>query len=86
MPSNRKIPKIPNIRKTQRIIIKTFNIPTIDYPSDEMIIFISGFLEMILKGLRVLKSFKIERSTPIVISIMAVETMKKSSLDHPFFK
>ena len=60
--------------------------PTIDYPSEEMIIFISGFLEMILRGLKVLKSFKMERSTPMVISMMAVETMKKSSFDHPFFK
>ena len=80
------MPKIPNMRKTQRMMINTLSIPTIDYPSDEMIIFMSGFLEMILKGLKVLKSFKMERSTPIVISMMAVETIKKSSLDHPFFK
>lgn len=68
------------------MMMSTLKMPIIDSPKEEMIIFISGFLEIILRGLRVLKSFKIERSIPKLMSITAVETMKKSSFDHELFK
>ena len=64
------------------IMIRTFKIPSIDSPKEEIMIFISGFLEMILRGLRVLKSFNIERSIPRLISTTADETMKKSNFDQ----
>ena len=49
--------------------------------------FISGFLETILNGLKVLNSFRILKSTPLsVMSMIAVMTMKKSNLDHGSFK
>ncbi len=67
-------------------MIKTLKIPIIDSAKEDMMIFISGFLEIILKGLRVLNNFKIERSIPKLISISAVPTMKKSSLDQELFK
>ena len=68
------------------IMINTFRIPNIDSPKEEMMIFMSGFLEIILSGLRVLNIFRIDRSTPKLMSITAVETIKKSSFDHEFFK
>ena len=68
------------------IIIKTLKIPIMDSPKEDMMIFMSGFLEMILKGLKVLKSFKIDKLTSKSISTMAVDTMKKSSLDHEFLR
>jgi len=76
------MPRIPIIKKMHMIIMRTLKIPSIDSPKDEIIIFISGFLEIILKGLKVLKSFKIERPIFIVMSITATITMKKSSLDQ----
>lgn len=80
------MPKIPIIRKMHMIMISTLKIPSIDSPKEEMMIFISGFLEMILNGLKVLNIFNIERSTPKLISMTAVHTMKKSSFDHELFK
>ena len=62
--------------------MRTLKIPSIDSPRDDIIIFISGFLEIILKGLRVLKSFRMDRPIFIVMSITATMTMKKSSLDQ----
>jgi hypothetical protein len=49
-------------------------------------IFISGLREIILKGRKVRINFNIDKSTPRLISIMAVETMKKSNLDHEFLR
>lgn len=53
--------RIPNIRNTHRIIIRTLNIPHIEWAREEIIIFISGLREIIRSGLRVRKSFKIPR-------------------------
>ena len=65
----------------------TLKIPNIDCPNDEIITFISGLRETILKGLRVLKSLRILRSISLIpISIMAVITMKKSNLHQESFK
>jgi hypothetical protein len=80
------MPKIPNIIKTAIIIISTLNIPTIDYDKEEIMIFMSGFLDIIRNGLRVLNNFNIFKSIPKLISITAVDTMKKSSFDHESFK
>jgi hypothetical protein len=60
----------------------TLNIPTIDSDREEIIIFISGFLDTILSGLRVLNSFNMAKLTPKLMSIIAVVTIKKSSFDH----
>ena len=81
------MPKIPNIRNTQKIMIITLKIPNIDSPKDEIITFISGFLDTILRGLKVLKSLRILKSMPVIdISMMAVITMKKSSLCQGSFR
>lgn len=64
------------------MIIRTLKIPSIDSPKEEIIIFISGFLDIILKGLKVLKSLRIERPIFKVISITATTTIKKSSFDQ----
>ena len=74
------------MRNMHKMIINTLKIPSIDSPKDEIIIFMSGFLEIILNGLNVLISFKIERSIPTLMSIIAVETMKKSNFDQEFFR
>jgi len=76
------MPKMPIIRKIHIMIISTLKIPKTDSPKDEMMIFMSGFLDMILKGLKVLKSFRIDNPIFIVISITATTTMKKSSFDQ----
>jgi hypothetical protein len=67
-------------------MIRTLNIPTIDYDKEEIIIFISGFLDTILNGLRVLNNFNIFKSIPKLMSMIAVETIKKSSCDQESFK
>lgn len=64
------------------MIIRTLKIPSIDSPKEEIIIFISGFLDIILKGLKVLKILRIERPIFKVISITATTTIKKSSFDQ----
>jgi len=68
------------------IIIRTLNIPIIDYDRDDKMIFISGFRETILKGLKVLNSLSIFKSTPKLMSIIAVDTIKKSNFDQESFK
>ncbi len=68
------------------MIINMLKIPIMDSPKEDMIIFMSGFLEMILKGLKVLNSFKIDKLTSRTISIIAVQTMKKSNFDHELLR
>ncbi len=68
------------------MIINTLKIPIMDSPKEDMMIFMSGFLEMILKGLKVLKSFKIDKLTSKTISITAVQTIKKSNFDHELLR
>ncbi len=68
------------------IIIRTFKIPRMDSANEAIMIFISGFLEMILKGRKVLNIFRIERSIPKLISMTAVTIMKKSSFDQLLFR
>lgn len=66
--------------------MSTLRMPIMDSASEVMIIFISGFLEINLKGLRVLKSLRILRSIPKDMSMSAVITIKKSSFDQLSFK
>lgn len=74
------------MRKIHIMMIRTLKIPSIDSPKDEIITFMSGFLEIILKGRKVLKSLRIERPMFMVISITAIITIKKSSFDQLLFK
>ncbi len=64
------------------MIINTLKIPSIDSANEEMIIFISGFLDIILRGLNVRNNFNIDKPMSIVMSITAVITMKKSNFDQ----
>lgn len=74
---------MPNMIKTQTIMIITLRIPHIDCANDEMIIFIYKFLETILKGLKVLNNLRILRSMSVnIMSIMAVVTIRKSNFDQ----
>lgn len=78
---------MPNIKKTHKIIISTFIIPHIDWAKDDNMIFISVFLETILKGLKVRNSLKILRSTEVTdISTIDIQTIRKSSLDQLSFR
>ena len=70
------------MRKIHIIMISTLKIPSIDSPKEDIITFISGFLDMILKGLKVLNILRIESPIFIVISMTATITIKKSSFDQ----
>lgn len=70
------------MRKIHIIMISTLKIPSIDSPKEDIITFISGFLDMILKGLKVLNNLRIERPIFMVISMTATITIKKSSFDQ----
>lgn len=68
------------------IITRMFKIPTMDSARDEMMIFMSGLREIILRGRMVRNSLSIERLTLILMSTTEVITIKKSSLDHELFR
>ena len=70
------------MRKIHITMISTLKIPSIDSPNEDIITFISGFLDMILKGLKVLNNLRIERPIFMVISMTATITIKKSSFDQ----
>lgn len=77
------MPKIPNIKKTQIIITTTLTIPHMECAKDEIITFISGFLDIILKGLKVLNNLKMPRLTLVeAMSTIAVTTIIKSRTDQ----
>ena len=70
------------MRKIQMIIIKTLKILHIEWARDDMMIFISIFLEIILKGLSVRNSFRTAKSSVDDISIIAVMMIIKSRIDQ----
>ena len=57
------MPRIPNMRNTQMMMIITFRIPHIDWPNEEMMILISKFLDTMRRGLSMRNNFKMLRST-----------------------
>ena len=80
---NRFMPRMANMRNTQRTIMSKLNIPMIDCMREVTMTFISQFLVMILRGRRVRSNFMMLRFIPeSSMSTTDMQTMKKSSLFH----
>ena len=80
-PWSRFMPRMANMRKTLRQMMRTLKMPRKDYAREVTMIFISSFLVMILSGLSVLSNLRMERLTPLRdMSMIETHTMPKSSL------